>query len=303
MRSRPLEATRFPDQAGATNIAELTQSPQSLTRQDLLRQAIKWTVYSLLIINWGYYVFDDWRAAQHTLGASEPLIRWMSAYATSIDELAWFTLLFLFEAETYWLPDDALTRVKRFVFVGIRLACYGFLLHTMYAFGVYYLEVVNSTVLSSTMTLCDLAGQDYSFLRNLAYTEIDAGNCADLPSGAQLFQIGSDLVVTDVAGLTEDRGLAIIDLIDVTTWLLVVIIIELTVVAQERGMTGGPFMVASKYLTMALYSILVFNAAYWSWKGHYVYTWDQLLWIGGFAAIGMNLSEWRDELDQAAVAD
>jgi hypothetical protein len=27
-----------------------------------------------------------------------------------------------------------------------------------------------------------------------------------------------------------------------------------------------------------------------------LYFWDELVWIGGFAAIEMNVSQWRDEL-------
>jgi hypothetical protein len=27
-----------------------------------------------------------------------------------------------------------------------------------------------------------------------------------------------------------------------------------------------------------------------------LYLWDELVWIGGFAAIEMNVSQWRDEL-------
>jgi hypothetical protein len=143
----------------------------------------------------------------------------MNGYATSIDEMAWFALLFLFEAETYWLSEEALTRLKRYVFVTIRLACYGFLIHTMYAYWVTYLEFANAVALPSNSLLCDLAGQDYSFLRNLAYTLVDAGNCGTLSSGGELFRIGDDLVVTDAAGLSGELGLAIVDIIDVTAWL------------------------------------------------------------------------------------
>jgi len=253
------------------------------------------------LINWGYYIFDDWRAARYTLSAGEPLIRWMIAYATSIDELAWFALLFLFELETYWLSDDALSRVKRFIFVGIRVACYGFLAHTLYAYWVEYVEIVDAVLLPAATMVCDLAGQDFSFLRNLAYTEISAGNCNALSAGGALFQIGGDAVVTDTPGLAGVRGLAIVDLVEATTWLAVVIIIELVVVVQERGTTDSLFLKFSNHLTIALYSVLVFVTGYWIWGGHYVYAWDELLWIGGFAAIEMNLSEWRDELHEAAV--
>ena len=254
-----------------------------------------------MIVNWGYYVFEDWQEAQATLVVGDSLLKWMNVYATSIDELGWFALLFLFEAETYWLSDEALTRVKRLAFMAVRFICYGFLLHTMYAYWVSFLEFENAVPLASGTTLCDLANQDFSFLRNVAYTTIDAANCGALSAGSELFQIGGDLVVTDASGLAIDRGLAIVDIIDVTTWLAVVLLIELVVNVQERGISEGPFITYSNYFTMALYAVLMFDAGVWIWTDHYVYAWDQLLWIGGFAAIEMNLSEWRDEMEEAAV--
>jgi len=35
---------------------------------------------------------------------------------------------------------------------------------------------------------------------------------------------------------------------------------------------------------------------YWASLSHWLCTWDTLVWIGGFAAIEMNVSEWREEL-------
>ena len=29
---------------------------------------------------------------------------------------------------------------------------------------------------------------------------------------------------------------------------------------------------------------------------HWLYLWDEMLWIGGFMAIDMNLSDWRNEM-------
>ena len=77
----------------------LQSQPAARGREEVMRQAIKWTVYSLLLLNWTYYMFDDWRAAQYTVLPGAPLTEWMQAFATTLDELAWFTLLFLFEAE------------------------------------------------------------------------------------------------------------------------------------------------------------------------------------------------------------
>ena len=37
---------------------------------------------------------------------------------------------------------------------------------------------------------------------------------------------------------------------------------------------------------------------YWAWLGHWLYLWDELVWIGGFAVIEMNMNEWRDEITE-----
>ena len=84
-------------------------------------------------------------------------------------------------------------------------------------------------------------------------------------------------------------------------WLAVVIIIELVVTMQERGISEGPAIRIANILTAVLYAVLICHALFWAWKGHWVYAWDELLWIGGFAAIEMNLSEWRDEMAEEAV--
>ncbi len=202
-------------------------------RSDAIRQTIKWVVYSLLIVNWAYYIFDDWRAAQHTVVATDSLLGWMNSYATSLDELAWFGLLFLFEAETYWLSDDALTKGKRALFILLRVSCYGFLAHTIYAYVFDYFELLNVVTLPLTTTLCDLAGQDYAFLRNLEYSVVQSNNCAILATTGHLFQIGDALVISDAAGVSEATFLAAIDLEDAIVWLAVVIIIELVVLKRH----------------------------------------------------------------------
>lgn len=255
-----------------------------------------------MLVNWGYYIFDDWRVAQHTLTDGDGVLKYFNSYATSLDELAWFMMLFLFEAETYWLSDDKMSRLLRWSFVALRFACYAFLAHTVYAYVFNYLELLNAPLLSNLSSVCDLSDQSFSFVRNLAYTAIDAANCGSLSSASLLYQIGGDPVVTDAAGISELKLLYAVDIEDALVWLSVVLVIELVVQLQERGISEGPLIVTCNYLTMGLYGVLVCNALLWIWKGHYVYGWDELLWIGGFAAIEMNLSDWRAELNEEAAA-
>lgn len=283
------------------SIEKTLPSSDKLDRADVIRQTIKIVVYSLLLVNWGYYMYDDWRVAQHTLLAGDSLAKYFNAYATSLDELAWFVMLFLFEAETYWLSDEAMTKMLRRLFVGLRLACYAFLAHTVYAYLFNYFELIQAPLLDGLSTACDVNGQGYSFVRNLAYTIIDASNCGSLTRTDELFQIGGALVVTDAAGLSELKTLYLVDIEDAIVWLAVVLLIEWVVLLQEKGISEGRLIRICNGLTVGLYGVLVANAMLWFWKGHWVYGWDQLLWIGGFMAIGMNLAEWREDLiDEAS---
>lgn len=154
-----------------------------------------------------------------------------------------------------------------------------------------------------TTTLCYFAGQDYTFLRNVEYTMVQSGNCGVLTTSANFFQSRDALVITDTADLSEATFLAAIDLEDAIVWLAVVLTIELVVLIQEKGISEGLLITSLNFIIIMLYGLLVCNAAYWAWKGHWVYAWDEMLWIGGFVAIEMNLSEWRDEIDEAAAVN
>ena len=74
-------------------------------------QLIKWTVYVLLLLNWGFYFWEEWVISGHTLRQGGTFLEWTEAFATSIDELGWFGLLLAFELETYVLDDDAFDSV------------------------------------------------------------------------------------------------------------------------------------------------------------------------------------------------
>ena len=55
-----------------------------------IQQAIKWTVYTLLIINFVFYIYEDWDRAYHTLTADSTFLDWTREFANTIDESAWF---------------------------------------------------------------------------------------------------------------------------------------------------------------------------------------------------------------------
>ena len=258
-------------------------------------QLIKWTVYALLLINWGFYFFEEIYISSHTLRQGGSFLKWTEAFATTIDEFAWFGLLFMFELETYSLSDEVLKkRLVSWWLHGFRVLCYLFLVHTIYARVMTVNDFENVTLAPEVTNLCQLAGDDISFGKNYSYTLIDDSNCVGF-SNESSFYFLDPTVITDGSGHALEKKLVWLDLVEACTWLLVIFAIELAVWLQNHDITGGILMLVS-HAAKLLYGILFAAAAYWAYTGHWVYTWDELLWICGFWAIEKNLSEWREEI-------
>ena len=258
-------------------------------------QVIKWTVYVLLFVNWGYYAIEEFYISSHTLSQGGTFLQWTEEFATTIDEFAWFGLLFMFELETYMLGDDAFDkRSVKWSVHGIRLVCYLFLIHTVYARINAVVDYGAVTRAVEVSNLCQVAGQDISFGENFRYEIVDETNCSELSTDSHFYYL-EPTVITDSDGYTLERKLLWVDVSDVIVWLLVIWAIELAVWLQNREVTGGRLMVVS-HAARLFYIVLFSHAAYWAWNDHWVYAWDQFLWIAGFWAIENNLSEWREEI-------
>ena len=79
-------------------------------------------------------------------------------------------------------------------------------------------------------------------------------------------------------------------------YLLILLAIEIIVRLQSRGVTGGALISTGNALKVFLYLTLIAIGVYWATLSHWLYLWDELVWIGGFAAIEVNVSQWRDQL-------
>ena len=263
------------------------------------RQLIKITVYGLLLVNFGHYFINDVSVAGHTAHAGWKWHDWTAAFATTIDETAWFLLLLLLELETYLLSDEAFTPMRVRAMQFVRVLCILFIGHTVFAYGSYLLELRQTLELAET-TLCDLAGRGLSFARNLDYVEITAGSCTAIKGALPLYLFDQEQLVTDAAGLRVEWELAWVDLLEVLCWLVILFCLEVMVRLQEKGVTGGAALNAARFGKGVLYGFLWLIASYWAYRGHWVFAWDEALWILGFIAIGMNLSAWRDEIEEEA---
>ncbi len=268
-----------------------------------IQQAVKWTVYALLIINFAFYVLEDWNRAVYTLHAGSALLDWAGEFATSIDESAWFLLLIMFELETYVVDDEDWTGWVAHTVRGVRLFAYVLLAHTVYAFVIVVMSLRPTVAVENVSNLCEIVNSNVSYVYNLEYTRVSEQTCGGLSNESQFYWLAEDSIVSDMAGLELERNLAWADLAEVVIWLLILLAIEIVVRLQGRGVTDGVIISTANTLKFLLYSSLIALSIYWASLSHWLYVWDELVWIGGFAAIEMNVSQWRNELlDQPEIA-
>lgn len=270
------------------------------------RQWVKALVYGLLLVNFVQYIGNDYTIAKHTVHDGWRLIDWTAAFATTLDESAWFVLLFMLELETYLLSDEAFLRRPVKLMQALRLICYLAIGHTVFAFSEALMDL-GRAVEHSGLTLCSLAtsfaDQGLSFARNLYYVDLDGTNCRVLSNDTVFYQFAQNQALTDRAGMRVEWQLAWVDLLEGLTWLLILLIIELTLRLQEKGITSGSLRRFAKNSKAVLYGVLWCAAAYWAYRGHWMFAWDEALWILGFMAIGMNLADWRKDIEAAALVE
>lgn len=267
-------------------------------------QLVKIVVYTLVIVNFFYYIWDDWVIASYTMREGGSFLEWTSAFAVSIDEVAWIVLLFLFELETYALSDDAFTRGRVMLMHVARVICYAFLAHTLYAYGNTVYDLMMAPVVEGVSDLCALIAPDVSFVFNLDYTDLDLTNCVEITTATQFFytEYPSLLVVTDAEGLMIEQQLAWIDLAEAFVWLIILLTIEVVIRLQDRGISGSAMISNLNRSKIFLYGLLWGATFYWIYRGHYVYAWDEFVWIAGFAAIEMNMATWRQQIIESDAA-
>ena len=259
-------------------------------------QWIKLVVYSLLLVNFGNYILLDINQVSHTYHEGWRWFDWTSAFATTLDELGWFVLLFLLELETYILSDAAFTPFWVRCMNIVRVSCYLVIGHAVVAYAEYLHDLLNS-VEHVGVSLCGFVDQGLSASRNLAYQELDATNCKSFSTDTTFYIFSQGQVITDTAGMGVEFELAWADIAEVLLWLLILALIEVRLQLQDRGVSRSRLLSFAENAKYFLYGGLWLIAGYWAFRGHWLFAWDEALWILGFMAIGMNLSQWREEIE------
>lgn len=258
-------------------------------------------VYLALTANIGFFFQDESQAATHLLRSGVSIALVLEAYAATIDTTAWVVLLLMFELETHQLDDSVLTpRVNRLLLF-VRALCYGFIVFAFLGYVMKGLSLLNVVPLA-VGGLCDLAASGYQQMPGLdEFVALTAGGCATsvLAASGAIMVNHDDLWVVSTPDWAAIKGLALVDVSNSATWILIVILLEFEVrFGLWRALPGAltQWLWVSK---IALYGLLVAFAIFWGFGGSILDFWDAFLWILAFVFIERNVFVWEQELERA----
>lgn len=260
----------------------------------------KYLVYGLLTLNVLLFLREEWEASAHVFGAGVPLLEVISAFSATIDTAAWVVLLLMFELETYQIADERLTPPVTRTLHGLRLASYAVIGYACYGYLAKALGLYGFTP-ADVADLCTAVDQAGSVLVDLdEYRVLGTGNCVELDAGGPLLASADGRILADAAVLADVRLLAWVDVLNASTWILVVALLELDVRLQEHERLIGVWVKLSAALKVLFYAVLFGAAVYWGVAGSFLDFWDAMLWLLAFFCIELNVFEWRAEVHAAS---
>ena len=259
-----------------------------------LFQIFKYLVYVLLAYNVLLWFREDLAASAVTFGETVTWRNVVEAYSATIDTAAWVVLLLLFELETAVISDEKLQGGLKWFITGIVAICYVFITWAFYGYVVKY-GVIAEVVPFSIEDVCSLVGTEWNYIVDLDdYPPIDSTSCLAL-QGQALFQVSGLEIIGTGASLKSALGLAVIDIINAGTWLIIVVLLQAEVWLQLEDKLTEHLILIATISKGFFYSILFVCAAYWDINGTFLDFWDAFLWLVAFIFIELNIFQWHEE--------
>lgn len=255
----------------------------------------KFLVFSALFINLWLFAHEDMRTAMVRFPEGVSGIDTMiEVYAQTIDSAAWILLLALFELETSYIPDAYLRRARiKWSLHGLRALSALVLVNSMIGYMEKYETYLAASVLDQDV--CALAGQGWLLLTGLdEFLPLASADCSAMAATASLLPGLRAVASADVLG--DVQRLALIDVINAVAWVLVVVLLEMDVRLQLRGLLKGWVLRVSTGLKTITYATLLAAAVYWGLHGSFIDFWDAFLWLAAFVFIEMNIFQWQREV-------
>jgi len=268
----------------------------------LLFTAFKYTVYLLLGVDTVLFLQEDLAASAETFGDGIVWSNVVEAFTAAIDTAAWLVLLLLFELETAVISDDKLQGGLKWTFSAVRVICYTFIVWSFYGYISKYV-VITDLAPFTVADVCSLLGSDWSWVADLdEYPPLDAQSCA-LLQGRELLQLNGTRIIGAREALDAAGSLAIIDIVNSATWLVIVVLLEAEVWMQLKDLLTERLLRISKYVKGFFYALLFVCAIYWWFYGDFLDFWDAFLWLVAFIFIEMNIFKWHEEVEEAWEAE
>jgi len=259
-------------------------------------QFVKWSVYTLLTINFFLYFYDDFMVSRAALATDAPWSEFFETFATTIDMAAWLGLVFIFELETYVISEEDYKGMLPGTLRFLRVLCYLLIFYAAYGYTVNTLDNYRTVEVAGLTDLCQVADQGQSLqLDVVEYVEITSGNCSNISAGPPFYRIDADVSLIDAPTLDHVQKLGWPDISNAMAWLVVVFLIELEVWLQGADRFGSRALKLTRQFKTGFYLVLLINVVIWAAYGYALYAYDSLLWIVGFWAIELNLAEWEQE--------
>jgi hypothetical protein len=273
--------------------AMLSNNKRILNPQRLFN-LFKYIVYILLAYNILLWFQEDLAASAETFGDTVTWRNVVEAYSATIDTAAWVVLLLLFELETAVIPDEKLKGGLKWFFTGIVAVCYALITWAFYGYVAKY-GVITDVVPFDIADVCSLVGTEWNYIVDLDdYPPIDGTSCLAL-RGQELFQVAGLEIIGTAASLKSATGLAIIDIINAGTWLIIVVLLQVEVWLQLKDKLTDRLMLIAKISKGFFYAVLFVCAAYWGINGTFLDFWDAFLWLVAFIFIELNIFQWHEE--------
>jgi hypothetical protein len=257
---------------------------------------VKYIVYFGILFNLGRFAWDDYSAMNAALPDNASFGDYLTQFSTTIDMLGWVGLVFLFELETYAVPDEKWTAWLATIIRVLRFACYIFIAQAAYGYTAEAIENYDATRIDGLTNLCQAADQGTSLqISTFEYVEITSANCADLSSDDSFYRISNEVSIVDESTLSHLQYQGWIDIDNAYVWLIVVFLIEFEIFMQNNDRFASPALRKVRAVKTFFYVVLIANMFIWGFTGYYLYAWDAFLWIFGFWAIELNLAEWEQD--------
>lgn len=274
--------------------------PKSPVVRQRIFNTIKYLTYGLLTWNGYMFYLDESLASTVTFSGGLDISEVIKVYSGSLDTTFWILLVALLELETYVIEDHILKRpAVKWGMIGARTICYAMIVYALYGY-IQKTGFQSDFIPFAVANACDLVNQNFSIILAVEdYIPLTAENCGTL-AGKDIYQLNGQDIIGPLETMNYARNVAWIDIINASTWLGIVAILEVDVWYQLKGGFTGLLLKASKISKIVLYTILFGCAVAWGYTGVLLDFGDAAVWLFAFFFIEMNLFQWQQETELEA---